>query len=139
VFFFFFFFLFFFFFYFFLYFSFFFKVFREFIIYFYILTFFAFFFLFKGRDPTRGLRSAIAELEREILPQAIGLTDAFGFTDYELDSALGVKDGRAYENIFERAQLEPLNQEEVTDGYEEFIKPVLERGRNLVEKGRAKL
>jgi len=39
----------------------------------------------SGQDPTRGLRTAIAELEREILPQAIGLTDAFGFTDYELD------------------------------------------------------
>ena len=37
------------------------------------------------RDPTRGLRTAIAVLEQEILPQAIGLTDAFGFTDYELD------------------------------------------------------
>jgi len=67
------------------------------------------------------------------------LTDAFGFTDYELDSALGVYDGKAYENLFKRAQLEPLNEKEVVDGYEEFIKPILERGRNLIEKGKAKL
>lgn len=36
-------------------------------------------------DPTRSLRTAIANLELEILPEAIGLTDAFGFTDWELD------------------------------------------------------
>jgi acyl-CoA oxidase len=42
----------------------------------------------SGRDPTHSLRTAIANLEQEILPQAIGLTDAFGFTDWELDRYL---------------------------------------------------
>ncbi|KAF8513525.1 acyl-CoA dehydrogenase/oxidase C-terminal [Gautieria morchelliformis] len=93
----------------------------------------------SGRDPTRSLRSAIANLEQEILPEVIGLTDAFGFTDWELDSALGVKDGRAYEALWERAQLEPLNETEIPAGYEEYIKPILERGRVLVQRGKAKL
>ncbi|KAF8591665.1 acyl-CoA oxidase [Ramaria rubella] len=91
------------------------------------------------RDPSHSLRMAIANLEQEILPQAIGLTDAFGFTDWELDSALGMKDGRAYEALWERAQLEPLNRADIPEGYEEYIKPILERGRRLFEKNKAKL
>lgn len=39
----------------------------------------------SGRDPTRSLRTAIANLEQELLPEVIGLTDAFGFTDWELN------------------------------------------------------
>lgn len=37
------------------------------------------------RDPTCKLRGEIAQLEEELLPEAIGLTDAFGFTDWELN------------------------------------------------------
>ncbi|KAG6864904.1 hypothetical protein C0991_006474, partial [Blastosporella zonata] len=36
-------------------------------------------------DPTRSLRLAIDTLCRTLLPNAIGLTDAFGLTDWELD------------------------------------------------------
>lgn len=36
-------------------------------------------------DPARPLRIAIKNLCRELLPNAIGLCDAFGFTDWELD------------------------------------------------------
>lgn len=37
------------------------------------------------QENSRALRRAISELCLEILPNAIGLTDAFGFTDWELD------------------------------------------------------
>ena len=36
-------------------------------------------------DPTRDLRMKIKQLCLELLPQAIGLTDAFSFTDWQLD------------------------------------------------------
>lgn len=39
----------------------------------------------NGRDVTRTLRLAIKDLSNKLLPEAIGLTDAFGFTDWELD------------------------------------------------------
>lgn len=35
-----------------------------------------------------------------------------------LVSAIGVYDGNVYEKLWERAQTEPLNQAEVTEGYE---------------------
>ncbi|KAF8153565.1 peroxisomal oxidase [Mycena galopus ATCC 62051] len=88
----------------------------------------------RSRDPTRVLRLAIAELCRELLPEAIGLTDAFGFSDWELDSALGVYDGNAYEALWARVQQEPLNQTEVTEAYETSIKPLMMRGRKLAAK-----
>ena len=36
-------------------------------------------------DPTRTVRLAIQHLCQELLPESIGLTDAFGFTDWDLD------------------------------------------------------
>ena len=36
-------------------------------------------------DPTRAVRLAIQRLCQELIPETIGLTDAFGFTDWELD------------------------------------------------------
>jgi acyl-CoA oxidase len=39
----------------------------------------------RSRDPTRALRLAIAKLCNDLVPEAIGLSDAFGFTDWELD------------------------------------------------------
>lgn len=38
-----------------------------------------------GADPVRSLRAEIASLCLDLLPNAIGLTDAFGFTDWEID------------------------------------------------------
>jgi len=89
-------------------------------------------------NVTRTLRLAIKDISIELLPEAIGLTDAFGFTDWELDrldpstgcsslyllknvlitSALGVYDGKVYEQLWKRAQDEPLNQVEIPIAYE---------------------
>lgn len=93
----------------------------------------------NGRDVTRTLRLAIKDLSNKLLPEAIGLTDAFGFTDWELDSALGVYDGKVYEQLWKRAQDEPLNQVEIPVAYEQSIKPILERGQTRAAAMRAKL
>ena len=91
------------------------------------------------KDPTRSLRLSVKAVCEELLPEAIGLTDAFGFTDWDLDrygfflassnlanlrtkyvtfSALGVYNGRVYEALWERAKAEPLNRTEVPAAYE---------------------
>ena len=38
-----------------------------------------------AHDPTRGLRVAIKRTCEELLPEAIGLSDGFGFSDWDLD------------------------------------------------------
>lgn len=42
----------------------------------------------RSRDPARSLRMAIQQLCLELLPNVIGLSDAFGFTDWELDRSV---------------------------------------------------
>ncbi|TFK16609.1 acyl-CoA oxidase [Coprinopsis marcescibilis] len=83
-------------------------------------------------DVTRTLRLAIDKTCKAVLPESIGLTDAFGFTDWELDSALGVYDGKVYQALWQRAQAEPLNRTEVPEAYEQSIKPILIRGQRQV-------
>ncbi|TFK85181.1 acyl-CoA oxidase [Polyporus arcularius HHB13444] len=90
----------------------------------------------QGSDPTRDLRLAIKRHCEELLPESIGLSDGFGFSDWELDSALGVYDGNVYESLWKRAQSEPLNASEVTEGYKKYIKPMLERGQRLAARSK---
>jgi len=90
---------------------------------------------------TEPLRTAISSLCRSLLPEAIGLTDAFDLSDWELDSALGVHDGDVYRALWNCAQEEPLNRHQVVEGYAEYIKPILQRGQRLLhaQKERGKL
>ena len=55
------------------------------------------------------LRERIGQSFKHILPEAIGLSDAFGWTDWELDSALGVKKGDVYDQLWERATTSGFN------------------------------
>ena len=38
-----------------------------------------------AKDPTNPLRSALSRLCLRLVPESIALTDAFGYTDWELD------------------------------------------------------
>lgn len=44
------------------------------------------------------------ERTRAMLPDLIGLTDAFGFSDWELNSTLGGAAGRPYEALLAQAE-----------------------------------
>lgn len=55
-------------------------------------------------------QKSVMKLLEEIRPHAVRLVDAWQFPDWQLDSSLGRKDGKVYEDIFHRAsQLNPLN------------------------------
>lgn len=55
--------------------------------------------------------SAVMNLLEEIRPHAVRLVDAWDFPDWQLDSSLGRKDGKVYEDMFYRAsELNPLNK-----------------------------
>ena len=43
--------------------------------------------------------------------EAIQITDAFGFSDYELGSVLGRYNGRVYETLWEEVRKDPVNTE----------------------------
>lgn len=46
-------------------------------------------------------------------PEAVALVDAFDYSDYVLNSALGRFDGNVYEDLFKRAQASTMNQQQV--------------------------
>ena len=47
-------------------------------------------------------------------PNAVGLVDAFEFSDRCLQSCLGAYDGNVYERMYDAAKRAPLNKTEVT-------------------------
>ncbi|EJD36707.1 acyl-CoA oxidase [Auricularia subglabra TFB-10046 SS5] len=84
---------------------------------------------------SRALRAHIGAACADILPDAIGLTDAFGFTDWELDSALGVYDGAVYDALWERASKSGFNAASPHEKeYKAHIMAILERGRKEVAR-----
>jgi acyl-CoA oxidase len=59
----------------------------------------------------RVFNDAYHRLLKETAKHAVPLTDAFGFSDHLLASALGKYDGRAYEHLWEAVQKNPVNSE----------------------------
>jgi acyl-CoA oxidase len=64
----------------------------------------------------RDIRDCVNQLLEELLPDAIALTDAWDFTDASLCSALGMKDGNAYETLMAWVKQEPINVKAAKDG-----------------------
>ncbi|KAG6614606.1 Acyl-coenzyme A oxidase [Phytophthora cinnamomi] len=75
-----------------------------------------------------------ADLVREqvvrILPiirkNCVLLTDAWDFSDFELNSTIGRYDGDIYRALVKRAADEPLNKTQVPEGYEQYLKPLIQ-------------
>ncbi|KAI5474826.1 acyl-CoA oxidase [Pseudohyphozyma bogoriensis] len=85
--------------------------------------------------PIEALRRIVNDLAKELLPETVALVDSFDFSDYDLDTEIGKYDGRAYESLLERAKRDAdLNAgDEATRErlYEQHIKPILQRGREI--------
>jgi acyl-CoA oxidase len=78
----------------------------------------------------------VMKLLEEIRPHAVKLVDTWNFPDWQLDSSLGRKDGKVYEDLFYRAsELNPLNKMTV-DPYPDSDVLVKRDERNI---GRSKL
>ncbi|SCV72991.1 BQ2448_6916 [Microbotryum intermedium] len=86
-------------------------------------------------SPVEALRALVNAHAQALLPEAVGLVDAFNFSDWELDSTAGRYDGKAYEAMLERAKNDldanVGDEEERKRMYREHIKPILERGKRL--------
>ncbi|BGP34663.1 hypothetical protein JCM10296v2_006485 [Rhodotorula toruloides] len=93
----------------------------------------------KQDAPLEQLRLSLDSVARELLPELVGLTDAFGFSDWELDTTVGNHDGAAYERMLEKAKADEEqnigSKAEQERMYREYIRPILERGRKLTGGG----
>jgi acyl-CoA oxidase len=81
------------------------------------------------------VRELVNDLLDHILPEVIGLTDAWDFTDASLCSALGMWDGNVYEHIMRWVEQLPINKDEVHNLWAWGVEPVL-KGKSVA---RAKL
>jgi len=73
------------------------------------------------------IHQQVAQLLKEIRPNAVALVDAFNHSDRDLNSALGRYDGNVYEALFDWTKLDPMNQQDVVECYEEVIRPILKK------------
>jgi acyl-CoA oxidase len=77
------------------------------------------------------IQECIDELLRELYPNAVALTDAWDFSDACLSSAIGCKDGNAYERLLVWTRQMPINELAkksvgvYTNGWKNSVKPVL--------------
>jgi len=72
------------------------------------------------------IQSAVEELLTRLRPNALALVDAFDIPDRVLNSTLGRSDGKVYEALYQAAKKSPLNSVEPFDGYQEFLRPLLD-------------
>ncbi len=64
----------------------------------------------------------------EVRQEAIGLADAWEFSDHTLNSCLGQYDGNVYEALYKRAKQDPLNQQDTAEFrelFEKHVKPMI--------------
>ncbi|KAM4664617.1 peroxisomal acyl-coenzyme A oxidase 1 isoform 1-T1 [Discoglossus pictus] len=70
------------------------------------------------------VQQRVKDLLAVIRPNAVGLVDAFDYSDTQLGSVLGRYDGNVYENMFEWAKKSPLNKTEVHESFHKYLKPL---------------
>lgn len=81
------------------------------------------------------IRENVHDLLGELYFEAIGLTDAWDFSDASLCSAIGCYDGNAYERMMSWVRQLPINvkakenEQVYKKGWEETLKPFLREGR----------
>ncbi|ETL98868.1 hypothetical protein L917_04136 [Phytophthora nicotianae] len=72
------------------------------------------------------VREQIVRLLPVVRKNCVLLTDAWDFSDFELGSTIGRYDGDIYRALVKRAADEPLNKTEVPEGYEKYLKPLIQ-------------
>lgn len=78
---------------------------------------------FMNGVQAAALRSAVRISMERMRPNAVALVDAFDFSDYFLNSALGRSDGNVYQALYDTAQRSPLNRTAEGPAWQSVIKP----------------
>ena len=75
-------------------------------------------------SEVRSIREGVVSILQKIRPNAVALVDAWDWSDFQLNSALGRYDGNVYEALFEVARKEPLNSQDPVEGWKDHIYPM---------------
>lgn len=71
------------------------------------------------------LRAQKRALTRALRPNAVALVDAYGYEDYQLNSAIGRKDGDVYNALLAAAKASPLNVTQEGPAWKPVLEPLL--------------
>jgi acyl-CoA oxidase len=71
------------------------------------------------------IRALVNTLLEQLLANIIALTDAWGFTDASLCSALGMYDGNVHGNTMRWVEQMPTNKDAAHTGWNSFVDPIL--------------
>lgn len=71
------------------------------------------------------LREAQRSLVRAVRPNALALVDSFAYPDYQLNSALGRRDGNVYQALLDSARISPLNATQEGPAWKPVLEPLL--------------
>ncbi|KAI6190611.1 Acyl-CoA oxidase dehydrogenase and Acyl-CoA oxidase domain containing protein [Aphelenchoides bicaudatus] len=81
-------------------------------------------------DQAEQVRLGIFELLVRLRLNAVGIVDAFDFSDRELHSVLGRRDGNVYPALLEWAKQSQLNKKDVLPAYNKYLGPMMKEGRS---------
>ncbi|KAF1332828.1 Acyl-coenzyme a oxidase, partial [Globisporangium splendens] len=71
------------------------------------------------------LREQLVALLPVVRKNAVLLTDAWDFSDFELNSTIGRYDGDIYRALIAHAAREPLNRTQVAESYDKYLRPLI--------------
>uniref|UniRef100_M4C1G3 Acyl-coenzyme A oxidase n=1 Tax=Hyaloperonospora arabidopsidis (strain Emoy2) TaxID=559515 RepID=M4C1G3_HYAAE len=81
---------------------------------------------YLSSDQADLVRKQVVHLLPVIRKNCVLLTDAWDFSDFELNSTIGRYDGDIYRALVKRAADEPLNKTQVPEGYTKYLKPLIQ-------------
>lgn len=88
------------------------------------------FISFLSPDELYRIRHSVYVLLSRIRPNAIALVDSLDFSDRELRSVLGRRDGNVYSALLKWAQKSQLNKQQVTSTFYKHLRPMMQAGHS---------
>uniref|UniRef100_A0A0K0EQU0 Acyl-coenzyme A oxidase n=1 Tax=Strongyloides stercoralis TaxID=6248 RepID=A0A0K0EQU0_STRER len=70
------------------------------------------------------IKNEMYDTLKKVRPQAVSIVDSFDFSDRDMISVLGRRDGNVYENLLKWAQESELNQFEVLPSHKKYFLPL---------------
>jgi len=84
---------------------------------------------FLSPADMKTMRTALGQLLGALRPNAVAIVDGLNFSDRELRSVLGRRDGHVYRALFEWAERSPMNRVEVSATFHRHLKPAMDERR----------
>ncbi|MCP9257787.1 Acyl-coenzyme A oxidase [Dirofilaria immitis] len=80
---------------------------------------------YMSDEQIKNVKCGIYEILGNLRPDAVAIVDSFDFSDRELHSVLGRRDGNVYAAMLEWAKHSELNKSEVLSTFEKYLGPMM--------------